>query len=199
MHSVPHTDGVPQAGERGSPGASQLPPGHPPIDPGQAPPATRTPAGNPGLAWDVPEGWVAEAPSSNMRIAQWRLSGEANQSAECAVFYFPGGGDVDGNISRWLGQFQQPDGADSAARARRSTIQVNGMPVHIVSVTGTYLTRGPTMQGAELALENHALFGAVIEASDMHFLKCTGPSAILQAQAPNFEVFLSSLRTEPGE
>lgn len=167
-----------------------LPAGHPSIEQNRGepiPPANPT-NGSEFLTWSAPQTWVPENPSSSMRIAQWRLLGSVEGTwAECALFHFPGGGAVDDNINRWIGQFSQPDGSPSSAVAERSQSVVNGMPLHLVAVTGTF-------QGAGEPTPNFALIGAVVEGRSMHFLKCTGPTPVVLEHDERIDEFLQSLQ-----
>jgi hypothetical protein len=59
---------------------------------------------------------------------------------ECAVFTNIGGG-VQANIDRWIGQFDQAD----AAKAKQKKETINGFPVTLVDLTGTFAGGGMAM------------------------------------------------------
>jgi hypothetical protein len=175
-----------------------LPPNHPPIGPGQAaalmagPPASAGP-----LQWTTPPGWTEQPPSSSMRVAQWALSG-AGGDAECAILRLGGGGSVDDNINRWIGQFTQPDGSSSASHAVRADQTVNGLQVTTLELSGTFQTRNPPMSGPVVDMPNYAMFGAIVETSSgPFFLKCTGPEATMTAQHDQLGALVQSFRTSP--
>jgi hypothetical protein len=90
--------------------SAKMPSDHPPTGQGAAVPSLLGGSGtvSTSLAWDTPEAWIEETPSSGMRRAQYRVTGEAGDG-ECVVFYFgPGqGGDAQANAERWAGQFEQ--------------------------------------------------------------------------------------------
>ena len=180
-------------------GQEELPPGHPPVD-GSAgsftipapPPDSGT--GSSALEWTVPEGWVAETPSSSMRRAQYRVPGPGGDG-QCVVFYFgPGqGGGAMANAQRWAGQFAQPDGRPASEAMKTELVEVNGVRVLTVEVTGNY-TGGMGSPGQ--ALENAMLLGAIAEGPDANwFFKLTGPEATLRQQKAAFEALYGSLRT----
>jgi len=179
--NVPITPASEAAPNPATPGG--LPAGHPSIENNSGEPV---PQANPTsqsefLAWSAPQTWVQENPSSSMRVAQWRLLGSADgTSAECALFHFPGGGTVDDNINRWIGQFAQPD-------SERSQTVVNGMPVHLVTVTGTF-------QAGNEPMPNFTMVAAVVEARSMHFLKCTGANSVVSEHYDRINEFLQSLQ-----
>src|SRR6266496_6263981 len=65
----------------GDPQTRPLPPGHPPTGDSGAHPSIPAPppgsgADGQGLHWKSPAGWTEEAPSSSMRRAQYRISGD---------------------------------------------------------------------------------------------------------------------------
>ena len=159
-----------------------------PIDGAEALPTQPAPAAN-GVNYVVPETWTSRPPSSSMRVAEWVLPGEAT----CALFTFPGGGSVDANFQRWLGQFVQPDGSPSSEAARRMSMEVSGVNVEFLQVTGTFNAPNPQMNGPGETLPDHGLFGAVFSTEPApYFLKCTGPAAAIQAQAEELTAFVSS-------
>ena len=170
----------------------ELPLGHPPVVPS---------IGSGVLAWAAPEAWTAQPPTHEMRLAQWLLEGATpSETGECALFHFPGGGTPEDNITRWVSQFNQSeeanDGSGQGATIERRILRVNGLSIHLVGISGTYITQDPPMTGPTVRLEDYTLVGAVIEARTPYFIKCIGPSAVIAAQAENIETFLNSLRFE---
>jgi hypothetical protein len=174
---------IPQEGASGQ--AAALPPGHPPIE------------GAGGfLAWQVPTGWIEEAPSSPMRRAQYRVPGPGGDG-ECVVFYFgPGqGGDAMANARRWASQFQQPDGRPSEEVMKTRHLDDAGVHVLLVEVTGTY-DGGMTMTDAPATPKpGWMLLGAIAEGPDANwFFKFTGPEPTVRAEREAFERMVRSLR-----
>lgn len=176
---------------------TQLPADHPPI--GAAgmgadalPPAPAAPAG--ALSWTAPEGWQAAKPASSMRMAEYVVPGEAG-AASLTVFYFGagGGGGVEPNIARWVGQFKKDGGP---AEAKRATRTVNGLTVHTVDVAGTY-NAGAAMMGGAQDLGDQRVLGAIVETPQgPYFFKLLGPVATIAAQQEAFEAFVQSFK--PG-
>jgi hypothetical protein len=176
---------------------TQLPSDHPPI--GAAgmgadtlPPAPAAPAG--ALSWTAPEGWQAAKPASSMRMAEYVVPGDAG-AASMTVFYFGagGGGGVEPNIARWVGQFKKDGGA---AEAKRATRTVNGLTVHTVDVAGTY-NAGAAMMGGAQDLGDQRVLGAIVETPQgPYFFKLLGPVATIAAQQDAFEAFVQSFK--PG-
>ena len=164
--------------------------------PGDSPAPSGPAAQAPGLAWEVPGGWVEEQPASSMRRAQYRVPGPGGDG-ECIVFYFgPGqGGDPAANAVRWAQQFKQPDGSSSVDRMQMATLEGARVPVQIVEVTGTY-DGGMTMTDAPAEQKpGYMLLGAIALGADAAwFFKFTAPEATVRAQRDSFETMMRSIR-----
>lgn len=196
----PPLDGATQSAPPLQPGAV-MPANHPPMG-GAAPAgmelAPVDPAlgsGEKAIAWQVPSGWAAVPPSSNMRRAQYRVPGKGGD-AECAVFYFgPGqGGDPQSNAERWASQFVGPDGQSGSAKMTTRQLEANGVRILFVETKGTYLA-GSMMGGPGKAVPAQALLGAIAEGPDANwFFKMTGPESTIDAQRVAFEQMLKSLK-----
>jgi hypothetical protein len=150
------------------------------------------------LHYSAPDGWVAENPSSRMRRAQFRWPGvEGAADAECAVYVFPGtGGTVQDNLSRWYGQFKQPQGVSTNEIADVEKKIVNDLPVTIVYVTGTYLKSMAQMSsGPAEEVPNSAMLAAIIETpDDPWFFKAVGPIQTVNHWRSSFNKFVSTIK-----
>lgn len=151
-----------------------------------------------GITWTVPKGWRA-GQAGVMRAATYIIdpvSGDKD-SAECGVYFFDGGqgGTIQGNIDRWVGQMEQPDGALSADKAKIENFQVGELQVTTIELTGTYLSAaGPMMQVKEKK-PGYRLKGAIVEGpKGSVFYKITGPDNTVMAAAMNFMAMLKSCR-----
>ena len=177
--------------------AGELPPGHPSLDQGSgdgmiAPPPPGSGSGSAGLGWTAPAEWVEETPANPMRKAQYRAGDEAT----CVVYYFgPGeGGDAQSNAARWADQFEQPDGRPSREVMQFERIEVGGIPVLLVEVTGTY--KEGVMGGAARTRADFMLLGAIAEGPDSNwFFKFTGPENTLIAERGAFRAMVESLQS----
>jgi hypothetical protein len=143
-----------------------------------APASSQTVSGE--LRYKVPEGWIVEKPTSDMRFAQYKLpkSGADNEDALLIVYYFGKGqgGPAQANIDRWIGQMQQPDGSSSKEKAKTESLTVNGLPVNTVDVLGNY-SGGMSPDSAPAQKQAiYRLRAAVIETPQgSYFVKLTGP------------------------
>jgi hypothetical protein len=153
------------------------------------------------LLYTKPNGWTAAATTSSMRVAQFALPRTAGDTAdaELIVYYFGGsGGSVDANIDRWIGQMQQPDGRASSAVAKRSTRTVNGLPITLVDVSGTYVAEMSPGSPQRHNSPNFRLRAAVVTTPNgPYFIKLTGPAATVTAAEADFERFLNSIKFQP--
>ena len=166
--------------------------------PGPAVSAGPAPASAAGLRFEAPATWISEAPSSSMRLAQYRLPGLEGdpEDAELAVFYFGGqGGSVQANVDRWIGQFSNPDGSP-VTDPRVSQRDANGIPLTIVDVRGTYHQSQGPMMAQTTAKENYRMLAAVAEGPNgSSFFKLTGPQPTVDHFEESFNSFLNTLRT----
>lgn len=152
--------------------------------PGMPPPTSSVPG---DLSFKTPDGWTAEQPSSSMRVAQYKLPGEAGD-ASLVVFYFGQGqgGKIEDNFERWVGQMQQ-----TRDKAKTENLTVNGMPVTLLDVTGTY--SGDTMGGTSAPQPNSRMRAGVIEtAKGNYFIKLVGPEKTITRWDDAFMAFVKS-------
>jgi len=144
-----------------------------------------------GIKWSVPKGWSA-LPERPMRIATYTVAaaeGDA-EGAECAVSFFGAGqgGNVDANIDRWVGQFENPGLPSKSSR------EVNGVRVTSVQISGSYLSPGGPMMQSTGKKDNYRLHGAIIEAPEgLVFFKMTGPAKTVEAAAGAFDAMIGSI------
>jgi hypothetical protein len=141
------------------------------------------------IDFDLPKGWQSQQPSSSMRLAQAAVPGPAGP-ADFAVFYFGpgGGGPVEANINRWVGQMQ------GASKPEPETFETNGYKVTWLDVKGTMKPSQMGM-GPAKAMPGARLFGAVVEgAGGPWFFKAQGPDTTLAPQRDAFVAMIKSVR-----
>ena len=150
------------------------------------------------ISYSAPEGWILETPTSAMRKAQYKLSGQGEWGdAELAVFNFPGtGGSVDANLERWYRQFKQPNGSPTREHAKKENIKVNDLEVTFVYTTGTYLkSTSPMMQGPVEEKVDFALLAAIVDLPNgPWFFKATGPRATIDYWRKSFDSFVKTFK-----
>ena len=136
-----------------------------------------------GLTLTVPQTWRQQEPSSSMRIMQFGLPfADAKNAAELAVFRFPGGGSIDANVQRWVGQFRA-----EGRTSRITTGAVSGREYVVVDVTGTYNKPiGPPMRRQSKPVAGQRMIAVILQPSDggsLYFLKAVGERATITAAA----------------
>jgi hypothetical protein len=143
-----------------------------------------------GLRWTIPAGWqtTAERP---MRVATYAIPAASGQEAgECGVFFFGRGqgGSVEDNLARWKSQFDPPPTTKPVQKT------VNGLKVHELDLSGTYLAPGGPMMQSQGKKPGWRLLGAIVEAPDgLVFFKCTGPAATIARAEKEFQALLKSV------
>jgi len=142
---------------------------------------------------NIPQSWSRETPSSNMRIAQFRLPKVNGGSEDGSIAVFAGiGGGIEGNINRWLGQFKRPDGKPMSQFATISRETVGHFNVTFVSAEGTLLASSMGGPGGEKT--GYYLLAAIVEThSDPYFFKGTGPLLTMKGHEESFMAFIRSI------
>ncbi len=135
----------------------------------------------------VPASEWTDFGASGMRNASYAFSGIEGEadSATVTAFYFGegGGGTIQANLDRWVGQMSLNEGADPHTFVQKGEMAVDGMKVHLIQVKGAY-NAGGMMSGASVKKEGYTMVGAVVEAPLGNiFFKLTGPSKTANAMA----------------
>jgi hypothetical protein len=165
--------------------AADLPPGHPPMNSAAPGPA---PSDEPSaIHWKAPESWQTAPNPNAMRIATYRVPAAPGDSEGAEATVARAGGTPEANIARWIGQFSD------AGRDKRTETVVRGLKVHVVEVSGTYLSGG-MMGGAASPHPDWTLVGAVIDApGSPYFFKLTGPKATVARSRASFDAWTASV------
>ncbi len=141
-----------------------------------------------GLRISLPMSWEQETPSSSMRLLQAAVPGSGG-AGQFTVFHFGpgGGGGVEPNLARWIGQLELEEGE----QPERSQLTVGDLVVHLVDASGT-LKASRIGSFPQTDQPGYRLFGAVVEGpGGPWFLRVVGPGATLAEQR---EAFLGMLR-----
>ncbi len=110
------------------------------------------------------------------------------------MFHFPGGGGVDANFERWMGQFQDLD----RSKTHRNDHTSGNLTLHVLEIdSGTFASAMGPMGPAQTATpkSNYGLLGAVIESpSGDYFFKLTGPAKTVKSARSRFLALLDGLK-----
>jgi hypothetical protein len=185
-----------------SSGAAALDPGAPPPISSRGEPVGGAPSmGGPGggaaaagsIRWQLPEGWLEQPPENPMRLTQAAIPGP-DGPGEVVVFYFGpgGGGGVEANLSRWVGQMELTPGTQPSSE----TFEAADYRVTLLDVSGT-MQPSNMGTGPETPQPGWRMLAAVVEGpGGPWFFKATGPEATLAAARDDFEAMLRGI--EPG-
>lgn len=146
-----------------------------------------------GIDYDLPAGWASEQPSSGMRLAQASIPGPGGPG-QLVVFYFGpgGGGSVEANIERWVGQVEPAPGE----QPERETFEANGFRVTAVDLSGTLLPTGMGMGPTEPQPDSRMIAAVVEGEGGPWYFKATGPEATLADQRDELMGLLKSVRPQ---
>ncbi len=138
-----------------------------------------------GLKYDVPDGWRA-GKMSMMRLAAFNI-GPEDQAAELTIIQ--AGGDLRGNVDRWLGQVRgdtPPAEVVDAAMEAAEQLTVSGRDARRY-----YLSDGKGDESAGQMID-----ATIIPMSNevSMFIKATGPAKTLLEQREAIASFLQSLQ-----
>ena len=135
------------------------------------------------LTFEAPEGW-REGRMSSMRLAAFNVGPE---DAPAEITVIPAGGDLRGNIARWLGQIR-PNGVEDEvvdkALENAKKIDVDGRASQRFLLTGTDPKTGTAIDATIVPLDDGFSM----------FIKMTGPAEIVTDQSDEIEAFLNSLK-----
>jgi len=132
-----------------------------------------------GLTFKFAAPWASVQSTGMFRAGTLAATVEGAEKPVEAVFYsFPGpggGGDVEANVKRWLGQ----------------ELDAGGKKITLVTATGTF-NDGPPM-GAKTPRENYTLIAAIVPTEESNvFVKLTGPKDAIAKLAENFKKIVTS-------
>jgi hypothetical protein len=147
-----------------------------PAPPGQA---------DPRLKYVRPPGW-REGRMSSMRMAAFSI-GPEDSPAELTVI--PAGGDLRGNVARWLGQVRQGEVSDEVidqAMAAATIVDVDGRKGQRFLLTGEDASSGTAIDATIVPIEGGMSL----------FVKMTGPAQTVSDQSDEIASFLESLELD---
>lgn len=143
-----------------------------------------------GIRFRLPAGWANEQPSSPMRQGQASIPGSGGAGQLTIFFFGPGGGGgVDANLNRWVGQMTGAEGQPT-----REQFESGDLLVTTVQQRGTL--RASTMGTFPSTDQpDYALYGAVVEGpGGPWFFKAIAPQATMQEQADAFKQMLAGIQ-----
>ncbi|HUE73244.1 MAG TPA: hypothetical protein VMP01_20325 [Pirellulaceae bacterium] len=152
------------------------------------------------LAFTAPKGWTKKQPRSRIIEVEFEIPAAKGDENAGRFTMMGAGGDVQANIDRWYGQFEQSDGSDSKDKAKVEKKTIAGKTVHYVDVAGTYKDSpsGPFAGGKTIKREDYRMLAAIVETKEAgnYFLKFYGPKATVAENEKAFQEMLGSLQVK---
>lgn len=146
----------------------------------------------------APAAWQSKKPRTRIVAYEFGLPAATDDPADGRLTIMAAGGSVEANVGRWIGQFVQPDGAETKNRAKPTEKEIAGQKVNLVDIAGTYQDRPRGPFGPAVARENYRMLGAIIELKGKanYFVKLYGPYKTVSAGEKPFHEFIESLQAE---
>lgn len=139
----------------------------------------------PSIEWTVPTRWQLVPSESKMRVATYKIPRAAGDSEDAELSVIRAGGDMDSNIDRWIGQFDE-SGQQTAKRLDKT---ISGFKVAVIEIKGAYTGMGGAPH------PGYAMLSAIVDTADMkHFFKMTGPEKTVLAARAEFDALVDSLK-----
>ena len=147
-----------------------------------------------GMKSTTPADWKEEAPSNNMRMAQFKLpKAEGDKDdAELAVFVFPGGsGTAKANLDRQLAKFVEQGRKDKTEK-----VMVGGIEATYQDVSGTYKKKAFPMATDFTAVPDYRQLYVLFEAKDgkQYYMTLLGPAKTVEKHEKGFKEFLKNFK-----
>ena len=131
----------------------------------------------------LPKSWKQSDATLPMRLATFEVPASEGdkENGEFVVYSFPGGGGgVDKNIDRWVGQFGA-EGREAVVRQGKA----GENEYFIANISGTYMKPdGPPILRKTKETPGYRMISVILDlkAKGVYFLKLTGPDATVAAQ-----------------
>jgi hypothetical protein len=143
----------------------------------------------------APIEWRKVQPRSKIVQAEFRAPRDLKDDEAARVTVMQAGGDIQANIDRWIGQFDEAKKEDAKVEKK----EIAGQTVHIVDISGTYkesMGGGPFAPGPTKKLPNYRMLGAIVVTKDAGttFIKMTGPKDIVEKLAESFRKSVEELK-----
>ncbi|VTS05419.1 hypothetical protein [Tuwongella immobilis] len=151
-----------------------------------------------GMKSMAPAAWKEEAPSSSMRLTQFKIpkvDGD-DKDAELAVFFFKGGsGSLDANLKRQQAKFEAPE--DGKLNEKIEKLKVGARDATLQDITGTFLEKFPPFApNAKITRKpNYRQLYVVFDGEGgSYYLALLGPAKTVEKHKADFVEFLKKFK-----
>jgi hypothetical protein len=151
-----------------------------------------------GLSSQVPASWKEEAPSNQMRLAQFRLPKKDDDKYDAELVIFKGfGGSAKANIDRWKGMFTPPEGKSLDDVAKVEEIKIGGRDASYLDVHGTYLMKtrpfDPNDKGVKRP--DYRMLAVHFDGpKTTYHIRLVGPARTVEAYKKGFDDWLKNFK-----
>ena len=128
------------------------------------------------LVLPAPAAWKRVKPRVKIIEVEIQVPPAENERIPGRITMMAATGSIKANIQRWMGQFKQPDAKSTREKAKVDELKIDGLTVHVVDISGTYLDRrGPFAPATER--RDYRMLGAIIQTKKAgnYFVKFYGP------------------------
>jgi len=153
------------------------------------------------VAFKAPAGWEKKVPQIRIVEAEFAIPPAKGDEQPGRMTVMGAGGQIEANIDRWIGQFDQPDGSDTKKATKVEKLKVNGQNVHYVDISGTYrdMPGGPFAGGKTILRKDYRMLAAIVETEKAgnYFFKFYGPKATVAENEKAFRELIDSVKVQP--
>ncbi len=149
------------------------------------------------ISLTAPKGWVAKQPRVKFIDHEFSVPATEGDSTDGRVTIMGAGGSIDANVTRWIGQFQQPDGSSTKDKATIKKLSIDGNTIHFVDISGTFRDQRGPFAPATLR-KDYRMLAIIIptEKRGQYFVKLYGPKKTVAANAASFDTLIKSIKVK---
>ena len=149
------------------------------------------------FAVTAPDKWVRKQPKSRIIEHEFSVPAAEGDSEDGRLTVMGAGGAIEDNLTRWIGQFIQPDPND----IKKDKKTVAGQEVHSLDISGTYkdMPGGPVAAGKSIERPDYRMLAVIIVTKDgdtptgNYFIKLYGPKKTIAANEAAFAKMIAGL------
>jgi hypothetical protein len=151
-----------------------------------------------GLKSAAPSSWKEEAPSSRMRLGQFRLPAAKGDEHDAEIVIFKNaGGSARDNVARWKGMFTPPEGKSIDDVSKVEEIKIAGRPATLLDVHGTYLFKQRPFDPADKGEKrpDYRMVGIQFEGPmNLYHIRLVGPAKTVNEYKSGFDEWVKNFK-----
>jgi len=149
------------------------------------------------LSFTAPKEWVKKMPRTRIVEVEYEVKAAEGDEQPGRLTVMGAGGSIEDNITRWMGQFEQPDGSKTKDASKVEKVSINGQEVHMVDISGNFDDKpGPFVPGVKR--ENYRMLAAIVVTKEagQYFLKFYGPKKTITENEKQFKAVVESMKVK---